>query len=239
MRDRYFEITPSGRGRQSAKLLWHHLGNQVAMMESRGYNVHQRDRYVFRVLKNLDEGRLDEGLGDAFTAALKTVGDSSLSQGLKEMIGAKLVAMMGLRPESFLGRTIVNFIGNVTVSELMSFFGGGDKCRPVAAKLAGAIQESLFEEFITVPNGLEPTSLLGKTIVEALKAQFVEGGPVVDALSNAVCKFKISDLLPGAKTSGSKTDILGSITGAVKGVGAGVENLGTKLAATALPTAAE
>jgi hypothetical protein len=239
MRDRHFEIVPSRRNRHSARLLWHHLGNRVAMMEARGYSIRDRDRYVFRVLKQLDEGRLDEGLLDALGSALVGAGNSSLSQGLKEMMGAKLVEMMGLRTDSFLGRTIVNFIGNVTPSEIISFFSGGDKCKLIASKLSGSIQESLFEEFITVPNGLEPSSLLGKTIVEALKAQFIEGGPVVEAITSAVCKFNISDLLPGVKSTGTKTDILGSITSAVQGVGAGIEGLGGKLAAAAAPAAAE
>jgi len=220
----------------NARLLWHHLGNKVAMMESRGYTTQQCDRYVGRVLLQLESGRLDEGLLDTLGSFLTSVGDSSLSQGLKGMLGEKLVGLMGLQPGSFLGRVIANFVENITATDLIGLFGGGDKCKTIASRLAGAIQESLFEEFITSPNGLEPSTLLGKTIVEALKAQFIEGGPIVKAITDTVCKINLSSLLPGIGAAKSPGDIGTTLTNLVQGAGKAVENFGTGLGAAAKAT---
>jgi hypothetical protein len=217
----------------NARLLWHHLGNKVAMMEARGYTTQQCDKYVARVLLQLESGRLEEGLLDSLGSFLTTIGDSTLSQGLKSIVGEKIVGMMGLQPGSFLGRVISNFIENTTATDLINLFGGSNKCKTVATRLAGAIQESLFEEFITEPNGLEPSSLLGKTIVEALKAQFVEGGPVVKAISDTVCKINLSSLLPGIGSAKSAGDIGSTLTDLVQGAGKAVENFGTTMGAAA------
>jgi len=219
-----------------ARLMWHHLGNKVALMEARGYTTQQCDRYVGRVLLQLESGRIDEGLMDALGGFLTTIGDSSLSQGLKGMLGEKLVGMMGLQPGSFLGRVIANFVENITATELIGLFGGGDKCKTVASRLAGAIQESLFEEFITSPNGLEPSTLLGKTIVEALKSQFIEGGPIVKAITDTVCKINLSSLLPGIGSAKSAGDIGTTLTNLVQGAGKAVEDFGTSMGAAAKPT---
>ena len=101
---------------QHARLLWHHLGNKIAVMEARGHTTQQCDKYVGRVLLQLENGRLDEGLLDSLGSFLTTAGDSSLSQGLKGMLGEKLVAMMGLQPGTFLGRVISNFVENTTAT---------------------------------------------------------------------------------------------------------------------------
>jgi len=220
----------------NARLLWHHLGNKIAVMEARGHTIQQCDKYVARVLLQLENGRLDEGLLDSLGSFLTTAGDSSLSQGLKGMIGEKLVGMMGLQPGTFLGRVISNFVENTTATDLINLFGGSNRCQTIATRLAGSIQESLFEEFITEPNGLEPSSLLGKTIVEALKAQFIEGGPIVKAITDTVCKINLSSLLPGIGSAKSAGDIGSTLTNLVQGAGKAVENLGTSMGTAAKVT---
>lgn len=208
---------PSPVKLHEARMIWHQLGNQVALMEARGHSVEQRDRYVGRVLLQLESGRLDEGLLDMLGGFLTKFADSSLSQGLKGMLGDKLVAMIGLDRSSFLGGVISNFIENTTASDLIALFQGPDKCRTVATRLAGALQEQIVEQFITGPLGLEANSGIGRTIIEALKAQFVEGGPIVKAIVDTVCGMKISDLLPGMTGTGKMKDFGAQLQKAVGG----------------------
>ncbi len=225
--------------RHRARLLWHHLGNKVAMMEASGASVEQCDRYVERVLLKLEGGRLDEGLLDTLGGVLTKFADSSLSQGLKGMLGDKLVAMMGLQPGSFLSKVISNTIENTTATDLIGLFRGGDRCKIIAKNIAGAIQESLVEEFITEPNGLESTTALGRTIIEAIKAQFVEGGPIVNAISSGICKINISTLLPGVKPNMSAGALGQTLSSLVTGAQATAQSvIGTQPSAAVAPAVA-
>lgn len=220
--------------RHDARIVWHQLGNKVAMLEASGYSREQCDRYVGRVLLQLESGRLDEGIVDMLGGFLKNFADSSLSQGLKGMLGDKLVTMIGLKRDSFLGGVISNFIENTTASDLMMLFAGGDRCKTVATRLAGALQEQIVEQMITGPLGLEGSSALGKTIIEAIKAQFVEGGPIVKAIVEFVCGIKLSDLLPGVTSSKSMQDLGSRLRAAVSGA----TDIATKAATTVADTAA-
>ena len=217
--------------RHEARMLWHHLGNRVALMEAQGCSLAECDRYVGRVLLQLESGRLDEGLLDMLGDALTKFADSSLSQGLKGMLGDKLVAMIGLDRNSFLGGIISNFIENTTASDLIALFQGPGKCNIVATRLAGTLQEQIVEQFITGPLGLEAKSGLGRTIIEAIKAQFVEGGPIVKMVASTICGLKLSDLLPGQQLKQQLQRVSDDWTGAAKSVAGAAKSVAAPLAA--------
>ncbi len=226
------DLTPDQR--HAARILWHQVGNRVALMEAQGCSPEQCDKYVGRVLLQLESGRLDEGVLDMLGGFLQRFADSSLSQGLKGMLGDKLVSMIGLDRNSFLGGIISNFVENTTATDLITLFAGGDKCKIVATRLAGALQEQIIEKLITGPMGAEGSTVLGKTIIEAIKAQFVEGGPIVKAIVDFVCGMKISDLLPGVTGSKSMSDLGARLKSAITGA----TDTATKFATGAANTAA-
>lgn len=230
---------PTRAEMHDARMIWHQMGNKVALMEARGCSKQQCDRYVGRVLLQLESGRLDEGIFDMLGSFLTKFANSSLSQGVKSMIGDKVVSMIGLDRKSFLGGTISNFIENTTASDLISLFQGADKCKTVATRLASALQEQIVEQFITGPLGLEASSVVGKTIIEAIKAQFIEGGPIVKKIVEMVCGIKLSDLLPGVATSKSITDMGANLQAALSSVAStATQAVGALAGGAAAPTAA-
>jgi hypothetical protein len=206
-RERYISIVTEG-DRRSAQHVINAIGAQVALMEARGYSVKQRDDYVFKVLADIERGRMNEGILDSIGGLLSWASENKVLQTIQGWIGKKLVGILGVDPNSFMGKVIINFIENLEFSKIKQMFSGEGACRPLVSELAGAVQEALVEKGIRAL-GLEPESAFGKMLQEVLQAAFVEEGIFVDKVTDMVCSINISELMPGGKA-----DLQAAVSGA-------------------------
>lgn len=195
VRERYINIVTES-DRRGAQHILNALGARVALMESRGYSVKQRDEYVFKVLSDLEKGRMNEGLLDSIGSLLSWASDKKYLQPIQNWIGKKLVGMIGLNPDTFMGKIVLNFIENLEISKVKQMFSGGGACRPLVAELAGAVQEAITEKGVQAL-GVEPTGWFGTVVQETLQAAFVEEGIFVNKITDAICSINISKLMPG------------------------------------------
>lgn len=183
--------------RRGANHIINAMGVHVAIMESRGYSVAECDRFVFKTLRSLEHGTLDEGILDAVGGLFKWASNSKLLQPIQNWLATKLATWLGLQPEGLLFKAFVNTIENMDVKTIQAMFSGKGNCKPVVAKIVGSLQETCIEQILQIL-GMAPTSFLGHAIHEILLALFAESGPVVDLISNKVCSFNISSFLPGS-----------------------------------------
>ena len=205
--------------RRGANHIINAMGVHVAIMESRGYSVEECDRFVFKTLRSLERGTLDEGILDAVGGLFKWASNSKLLQPVQNWLGTKLASWLGLNPQGLLYKAVVNVIENMDVKTIQSMFSGKGNCRPVVAKIVGSLQEACIEQMLQTL-GMAPTSFLGHATQETLLALFGEEGPIVDLISDKVCSFNISSFLPG---SADKAEQI--IAQAKSSLGSGVSQL--------------
>jgi len=205
-RGRYISIVTEN-DRRGARHILNAIGHQVALMESRGHSKRERDAYVFKVLRDLESGRMNEGILDSIGGLLQWASDKKYLQPIQSWIGEKFANILGLKEGSFLRKVVVNFIENLEISKVQAMFSGQGVCRPLVSELAGAVQEAIAEQGLQA-FGLAPESMFGKLVQESLLAAFAEEGVFVDKVTNVVCSINISDLMPG----GAK-DVKAAISG--------------------------
>lgn len=207
-RDRHITIITES-DRRAARHIINAINHRTALMEARGYSTRQRNEYVFKVLESLERGSLNEGFLDSIAGlfaqggTLDSLSSSKWLQPIQSWLGGKLVDMLGLDRNSLLGRTVVNFVENLQLSQIKQMLSGegeGGRCTPIVKGLAGALQESIAEE-IFESLGLQPQSTLGRLFQETLLARFAEEGPLVDGLTKMICSLNISDMMSGSSTS--------------------------------------
>jgi hypothetical protein len=204
--ERYISIVSEANHREVRHVL-NAIGNRVALMEARGYSKKQQNAYVFKVLRDLETGRMNEGVLDSLGELVKWASEKKYLQPIQSWIGTKLAGILGLKPGTMMHRVVVNFVENLEVSKLQQMFSG-NLCRPLVSELAGAVQEALVEE-IADNTGIAGESWFGKAVQETLQAAFVEEGPFVEKVTNVICSLDISDLMPGGKK-----DVKAAISGA-------------------------
>lgn len=193
--DRYINIITESDRRTTRHVL-NALGARVALMEARGYTKKQQDDYVFKVLRDIERGRMNEGILDSIGGILNWASDNKVLQGVQGWIGGKVANMLGLKEGTFMRKVVVNFIENLEISKIQQMFSGEGACRPLVQELAGAVQESFVEQGVQ-SMGLEPTSPFGKALQETLQAAFAEEGIFVEKITDLVCSISISELMPG------------------------------------------
>jgi hypothetical protein len=119
-------------------------------------------------------------------------------QGFQKMIGkaiaGPLARLLGIPENSFVYKVFVNVIENMDAETIQSLIAGNG-CKPLVAKFAGALQESVVETVLQQMNVGQ--SGFGNIIAESLQAVFVEGGPFVETMSQKVCDFDFESILPG------------------------------------------
>jgi len=206
-RERYISIVTESEAHDARHIL-NAIGARVALMEARGYSLKQRDEYVFKVLSSIEQGRMNEGVLDSIGNLLTWASNNKVLQTIQGWIGKKLVGILGIDPNSFIGGVIINFIENLEISKIKQMFSGEGACRPLVSELAGAVQEAFVEKGVRAL-GLEPESSFGKMIQEVLQAAFVEEGIFVDKVTDMVCSINISELMPGGKS-----DLKAAVSGA-------------------------
>jgi hypothetical protein len=185
---------------EEAHRYWSKLGSDVAMLESRGYTVHELDDYCFESLRKLERKSVNE-----------QVAGLDLFRGVKKIAADKLADYFGLQP-GFLRDIITNFVAGLGIADLRAMFSPG-ACKTVVTKLAAAVQGALIDKVITMI-GLQPDNFITIAITEAIKSGFVQEGPFVRLASQTVCKIKFSDLLPGAGKGGLSALFKGGDKGA-------------------------
>ena len=205
--ERYISIVSEANHREVRHVL-NAIGNRVALMEARGYSKKQQNAYVFKVLRGLETGRMNEGVLDSLGELVKWASDKKYLQPIQKWIGEKLAGILGLKPGTMMQRVVVNFVENLEISKLQQMFSG-NMCRPLVSELAGAVQEALVEE-IADNTGIAGESWFGKAVQESLQAAFVEEGPFVEKVTEVICSLDISDLMPGGKK-----DVKAAIGGAI------------------------
>jgi hypothetical protein len=184
MKSKTIEILPTHDAKVNEA--WSRLGSDVAVLERRGYNVEQRNKYVFDKLAAMERQSLHEQAGfDMFRGIKKTVAD-------------KIATALGV-PDGFLKNVITNFIAGLGIADLRVMFQPG-ACSKIVAKLGGAFQGAIVDT-IMKSLGLAPENFLTIAITEGIKSGFIEGGPFVKKASEVICKINISDLLPGGVAS--------------------------------------
>lgn len=174
------------------------MGKQVRLMESQGYSAKQQNDYVFKVLRGIERGRLDEGIMDTIGDVINWASDSKYLQPVQSWIGEKIANILDLDQGSLMRKIVVNFIENLEISKVMQMFGGEGACRPIVSELGGAVQEAIVEKTID-ELGLTPTSTVGRVIQESIQASFVEDGPFVQKFTDFVCNLDIKDIMPGGQ----------------------------------------
>lgn len=184
--------------RAAFRIFWGSLGMQVAMMEAQGFSPLQRRRYISEVYGSLSSGRLNEGFLDSLGDTAKWMSNNGLFQGFQKMIGRSiagpLARLLGIPENGFVYKVFVNVIENMDTASVQSLIAGTG-CKPLVAKFAGALQESVVETILQQMNIGQ--SGFGNIIAESLQAVFVEGGPFVETLSQKVCDFDFESILPG------------------------------------------
>jgi len=180
------------------RVFWSNLGMQVALMESQGYSHAQRRRYIAGVYRSLSEGRLDEGFMDSVASAAKWMSNNGLFQGFQKMFGkaiaGPLAKLIGIPENSYIYKVFVNVVENLDAATVESVIAGNG-CKPLVAKFAGALQESIVETVLQNMNVAQ--SGITAALAEALQTAFVEGGPFVETISQKVCNFDFESVLPG------------------------------------------
>ena len=192
--------------RRGANHIINAMGVHVAIMESRGYSVAECDRFVFKTLRSLERGTLDEGIADAVGGLFKWASNSKLLQPIQNWLATKLATWLGLKPEGLLFKAFVNIIENMDVKTIQAMFSGKGNCKPVVAKIVGSLQETCIEQILQML-GMAPTSFLGHAIQETLLALFGESGPIVNLISDKVCAFNISAYLPGSANNADEISV--------------------------------
>lgn len=205
--ERYIGIMTES-DKRGARHIVNAISVQVAMMEARGYSKKQQNDYVFKVLRDLEKGRMNEGLLDTLGGLLGWASDKKYLQPIQNWMGKKVANMLGLTEGSIFYRVVVNFIENLEISKVQQMFSGGGACRPLVSELAGSVQEALVEQGVAAL-GLEPTGVFGTIIQESLQAAFVEEGLFVNKITDMVCSLDVSDFF-----GGGKADVKAAITGA-------------------------
>lgn len=184
--------------RAAFRIFWGSLGMQVAMMEAQGFSPSQRRRYISEVYGSLSSGRLNEGFMDSLGDAAKWMSNNGMFQGFQKMIGkavaGPLARLLGIPENGFVYKVFVNVIENMDAASIQSLIAGTG-CKPLVAKFAGALQESVVETILQQMNIGQ--SGFGNIIAESLQAVFVEGGPFVETMSQKVCDFDFESILPG------------------------------------------
>jgi hypothetical protein len=180
------------------RVFWGRLGMQAAIMESQGYSDKQINRYLAEVCTSLGRRGLNEGMFDDLGGTVEWLSNNGMFQGLQKMaagaIATPLAATLGIPTDGFAYKLFVNFLENLDAATFKQVLGG-DYCKPLATKFAGAFQESIAE---TVAQQLDiGQGLFGGAVREGLQAAFVEGGPFVNAFANAMCTFDFKSILPG------------------------------------------
>jgi hypothetical protein len=206
-RERYISIVTEA-DRHETRHIVNAIRHNVALMEARGYSKHQRDAYVFKVLRDMERGKLDEGILDTLGGIIKWASDKKYLQPIQSWIGGKVANLLGLQEGTLMRKIVVNFIENLEVSKVQEMFSGEGMCRPLVSELAGAVQEAVVEQGIQA-FGLAPESMMGRVFQETLLAAFAEEGVFVDKVTDVVCSLNVSDIF-----SGGKTDVKAAITGA-------------------------
>jgi len=204
--ERYISIVSEANHREARHIL-NAIGNRVALMEARGHSKKQQNDYVFKVLRGLESGRMNEGVLDSLGSLVKWASEKKYLQPIQSWIGIKIAGILGLKQGTMMHRVVVNFIENLEISKLQQMFSG-NMCRPLVSELAGAVQEALVEQ-LAEKAGIAGESFFGKAVQETLQAAFVEEGPFVEKITNAICSLDISDLMPGGKK-----DVKAAISGA-------------------------
>ena len=180
------------------RVFWGRLGMQAAIMESQGYNGKQINRYLAEVCTSLSKKGLNEGMFDELGGTVEWLSNNGMFQGLQKMaaeaIAVPLAATLGIPTDGFVYKLFVNFLENLDVATFKKVLGG-DYCKPLAVKFAGALQESIVETIVQQMNIGQ--GLFGGAVREGLQASFVEGGPFVEAFAKGLCNFDFKSILPG------------------------------------------
>jgi len=174
------------------------LGMQAAIMESQGYNKAARRRYLTNACVSLGNKDLNEGFLDSLGSAAKWLSNNGMFQGFQKMIATAiadpLAGLLGIPKDGFMYKIFVNVIENMDFATVTAVISGKG-CKPLAVKIAGAVQESVVE---TVLQQMDiGQSGFGAAVREGIQAAFAEGGPFVNSVANAICDFDFESILPG------------------------------------------
>lgn len=113
-------------------------------------------------------------------------------QAIKESIARKVLDFLGVNVESFAGKALINFFGNIEINDLSEIISGENRCVTATRELAGAMTETMIEN-IPESLGMNPKGLLGKSIQEAMSAAATE--KLNEAIAEALCNIDYKPIL--------------------------------------------
>ena len=151
---------------------------------------HIRDLILYEqelALIEHDRRIIQEGL----FGALKKLGGGVIKT-IKEAIAKKVLSLFGINVESVLGKTLVNFFGNLELEDIGKMISGDEQCVTITGDLAAAMIETIIED---IPNamGIEPggafATVLGNALTQAM------GEAVKDQIAEALCKIDYKEAL--------------------------------------------
>ncbi len=132
--------------------------------------------------------------------AIKSLGAGGL-ENIKEGIASRILVRLGVNVDSVVATVFINFIGNLTMKDIMAMVKGDNRCITASSELTEALTETILEASVTkIPEalGINPNGMFAGALREALVKTITED--FSDALAEALCDIDygpIIEELPG------------------------------------------
>ena len=132
--------------------------------------------------------------------AIKSLGAGGL-ENIKEGIASRILVRLGINIDSVVATVFINFIGNLTLKDIMAMLKGDNRCITASSELTEALTETILEASVTkipVAIGINPNGMFAGALREALVKTITED--FSDALAEALCDIDygpIIEELPG------------------------------------------
>lgn len=116
---------------------------------------------------------------------------------IKEWAAGKLLDMLEIDKESFMGKVFIDAMGNLDADELWDIITGdeqGRRCPILAKEIIEALEENLIEKLPELL-GMEPENQVTKTIQEAIVNAIVKDTEFNQKLATALCDLNPKEIM--------------------------------------------
>lgn len=143
------------------------------------------------ITESINQNLLQEGILD-FISSLPSSALDAIQQAAAEWIVEKL----GLEPDSFFSRAIVNAIENIDLSDLSAVLSGDrGACVTLVQRLLESVAEALIEKFLEETLGLDIEGPIASPIREALMNALVRDNSITSSIADAICGISFGDVV--------------------------------------------
>jgi uncharacterized protein YejL (UPF0352 family) len=218
MKDRKVHIVREG-SEERFRIFLAEVGARAATMEAQGYSDAQRRQYIADAFNEalrksrgtmISEDAAAPSTGSNVLGFAEKLSNAGFFQGIQGHIAdwflGPIADKIGVPRDGYVYKVLHNVAENMDAATVRALIAGNG-CKPLAAKFAGAMQESVVETILQ-QFGIAQSGF-SKILAESLQAAFVENGPFVETLSKHLCEIDFASLIPGGGLMKSVTGLFG------------------------------